>query len=332
MAIHNKARTYLASTVGAVLCAFAAPVCAQATYPTRPVSIVVQTPPGGPLDAAMRVVAKQLEQRFGGNASVIVENRPGANGLIATKFVAQSPPDGHTLLGVSVSHVANPSIHRNMPFDPLRELKGIAHLGVARNVFVASSVAPPKSIEEFVAWAKENPDNVTFGSGGVGSGGHLMAALIAQSTGIRMTHVAYKGGTAMLPDLVAGRVLFSVDTLKNMAPVVEAGSVRILGVTNAQRWPDLASVPTFVESGYPQVALNSWIGIVAPARTPPEVMARLERELAAIASLPEVREQFSGFGLSILPEPLVGEQFQAFMESEKAMWKKIADAADIKVD
>jgi len=312
------------------LLALSAP--AQSTYPSKPISLVVQTPPGGPLDAAMRIVAKHLAQRLGNGATVVVDNRPGANGVIAGEYVARSAPDGHTLMGISAAHVANSSIYRGLKFDPLHDLTGVAHLGVARNVFVATSGVPVKDIRQFVAWAKQNPGKVTFGSGGVGSGGHLMAELIAQTTGIRMTHVAYKGGSAMMPDLATGRITFAVDTLKNMRPLVDAGSVRFLGVTNAERWPDLPNVPTFVESGYPEVALNSWIGVAAPSRTPPQVLALLAKELAEISSLPEVRKQFADLGINVLPQPLVGEAYQAFLLKESVFWSRIAKAADVKVD
>ena len=316
----------------AVLGLLALSSSAQSTYPSRTISLVVQTPPGGPLDGAMRIVAKHLAQRLGNGATVVVDNRPGANGVIAGEYVARSAPDGHTLLGISAAHVANSSIYKGLRFDPLHDLTGIAHLGVARNVFVATSGVPVRNIKEFVAWAKENPQRVTFGSGGVGSGGHLMAELIAQTTGIKMTHVAYKGGTAMMPDLAAGRITFAVDTLKNMHPLVDAGSVRFLGVTNAERWPDLAAVPTFVESGYPEVALNSWIGVAAPSKTPPQILALLGKELAEISTLPEVRKQFADLGINVLPQPLTGEAYQAFLLKESVLWSRIAKAADVKVD
>lgn len=303
---------------------------AQSNFPNRPITIVVGNTAGGPLDATMRLIARLLPERLGPGTTVIVENRPGANGIIGGEYVAKSAPDGHTLLAMAVAHVINPSMRASMPFDALNDFTGVAHLAVARNVFVASTTIPPTTLAEYVTWAKQNPDRALFSSGGEGSGGHLMSALIGRTLGTPMTHIAYKGSSAALPDMLSGRVPLAVDTLRNVAPHVQAGKLRILAVTNGTRWPDLPDVPTFVESGYPAINTNSWIGLIAPARTPPDVVKRLASEIERIVAMPDVRRQISDFGLEVQFKGPA--EFQSYMQSESRLWGAIVKSVGIKAE
>ncbi len=330
--ISNRVRrsTALVFVLGAVL-ALAAPPGAWSAdnYPTKPIRFLVGFAPGGVNDLVARAVAARLSPRL--TQQVVVENRPGAGGNIATQLVARSAPDGYTMLLGSVASLAmSPALHRELPFDPVNDFAPITQaVGVSSLIAVHPSM-PARSLKEFVALAKKQPGKLNFGSPGTGSIAHLAAELFKKTAGINILHVPYKGGAPALIDALSGQIECLVSVISTGAPHVQSGKLRGLAVTSGKRSPILPDVPTVAETGYPGYEASGWLGLLFPAKTPDPIVDRLHREAVAVINLSEVREQLQSVGLD--PAPSSPETFRAYIKAELAKWAKVIKEAGIRAD
>ena len=301
---------------------------AQAPYPNKPIRVVVPYTPGGVSDTVTRLVMQKLGERL--KSPIVVDNQPGANGQIGSALVARSAPDGYTLLVVVAAHVINPSIYPKMSFSPLQDLRGVSEFGAIPMLMVSSAQLPPKNLTEYVTWAKAHPHNATFGSSGTGSGAHLTGELFAQTIGVPMMHVPYKGIAPALPDLFSGQVSFIFDSVQTMMPQVQSGKLRALAITSPKRWPAAPDVPTMAEQGYPSMTSGSWIGLLAPAKTPQEIVDKLAAETQQALNTPEVHDRLISYGI----DPVGGTpaQFDVFIQSEAKRWAEVVKKAGIHLD
>ena len=311
------------------LALLAAPVlAAQPAYPERPVRMIVAVPPGGPADTLARLVAPKLTEALG--QTVVIDNRPGANGIIAYETTARATPDGYTFTAVAAGVVINPSLYRNVPYDLLRDFAPIT-LGITvPNILVVHPSVAASSVKELIGLAKAKPGTVTFASAGNGTSGHLALELFRMTGGIDVIHVPYKGGGPALAEVLAGQVqaLFSI-ALAAM-PQIKAGKLRALAITSAKRSAVAPELPTVAEAGFGGYEVIGWFGWLAPAATPRAIVARLHGELVRALKAPDVRERL----LSQSTEPVgnTSQEFAAFMRSEHAKWAKIIKAANEKVE
>jgi tripartite-type tricarboxylate transporter receptor subunit TctC len=296
-------------------------------FPSKPVRIIVPFSPGGVADSSARVISEKLGARLG--QSVVVENRPGASGNIGTQQVAASAPDGHTLLlGFDGTMVVNPHVYARLPFDTLRDFAPITKLGDATLILVAHPSLPAKDLREFLQVAKKQ--NFSYGSAGTGSTPHLAGELLAQRTGIGLTHVPYKGGGQAMGDVVGGQIPLVFTAIATAQQFVKAGKLKALGVSSARRSGSLPEVPTFVESGLDGFVVDSWVGILAPAKTPQPVVERLQKEIASVLGEPETRERYATLGIeSIGNSP---DDFSAQIRADLARWEKVVRQAGIRIE
>jgi tripartite-type tricarboxylate transporter receptor subunit TctC len=300
-----------------------------APYPSRPVKLVIPFPPGGPLDIIGRAIAQKLTESWG--QSVVVDNRPGAGGNIGADIVAKSAPDGYTILmGALSTHAVNPTLYAKMPYDAVRDFAPITLVAVTPNVLVVNASLPVATAKEFIAYAKANSGKLAFGSGSNGSAGHLAGELFKVETGTDITHVPYKGGAPATQALLAGDTQFMFDNLANAMPQVKAGKLRALAVTTAQRSKLAPDLPTMAEAGLPGFDISTWFGLLAPAGTPKDVIAKWNADVAKILNSPEMRERLTAQGAD--PAPTTPEQFAAFIQSEIAKYARIVRASGAKVD
>ena len=298
-------------------------------WPAKPVRIVVPLPPGGTADTLGRLVAQRLSENFKEN--FVIENRPGAGGVIGSDFVAKSAPDGYTLVVSSVaSHCVAPALSRTFPFDPVRDFTHIALLGGPPGVLVVNPSLPARDLREFIAYAKAQGGKLAYGSPGNGTQGHLIAEQLKQIAGIEMTHVPYKGAALAVADLVAGHLPVTSTTLTTAATQIRAGRARALAVSSEKRVPDFPDVPTFAELGYPQLSASIWFSLSGPAGMPSEIVHRLNAQVRRILQLPDVRERLRPEGIE--PGDLDPKEFAAFMAAEVKRWAPVVRAAGLKVD
>lgn len=299
---------------------------AQTQYPSRPITILVGFAPGGGTDTAARIIAKKLSEVLG--QSIVIENRPGAGGNIAHELVARAAPDGHTLLLSSVGSLAvAPHIVAKLPYDPLRDFAPITMAVAFPNVLVVNAAVPAQSLAEFVKLANAKPGTVTYGSSGIGGAGHLSGELFRLMAKVDIVHVPYKGGAPAMTDLLSGQVTAIFATPVTAGPHIKAGKIRALATTGSKRSLAMPEVPTIAESGYPGYEAINWYGYTAPAKTPKEVIERLQRELFAILSNAEIREQLLSHGME--PAPGTSEAFMRYIEREHATWGRVVKEAKI---
>jgi tripartite-type tricarboxylate transporter receptor subunit TctC len=311
---------------GVALFAVAA-AAADTVYPTRPIRLVVGYPPGGSTDIAARLIGQKLAPAFA--QSIVVDNRAGASGTIAAGIVAKSEPDGHTL-----SFAASPevSIYRalmkNPPYDSLRDFQPITLVGRVPFMLVVHPSVPAGSVKELVALARAKPGTLNFASFGNGTSNHLVGEAFRASTGIHIVHIPYKGSAPAIADLLGGQVQMTFDTVPVVLPQVRAGKLKALAVATARRSPLASDVPTMDEAGVAGFVGGTWFGVLAPARTPAPVAARLNREIAAALRAPDVAQTFNDRGI----EPVGNSQaeFRAFIEAETHRWLKVAQDAGVK--
>ena len=296
-------------------------------FPSKPVRIIVPFSPGGVADSSARVISDKLGARLG--QSVVVENRPGASGNIGTQQVAAAAPDGYTLLlGFDGTMVVNPHVYAKLPFDTLRDFAPVTKLGDATLILVAHPSVPAKDLREFLTIAKTQ--NFSYGSAGTGSTPHLAGELLAQRTGIALTHVPYKGGGQAMGDVVGGQIPLVFTAIATAQQFVRSGKLKGLGVSSARRSGSLPDVPTFAESGLEGFVVDSWVGILAPAKTPPPVVARLQKEIAAVLAEPETRERYATLGIE--PVANAPEQFAEQIRADLARWEKVVRQAGIRIE
>ncbi len=307
------------------LLAVAPAVCAQSTYPTRPVRIIAPTSPGSGSDLIARILAQGLSDRLG--RQVIVENRTGAGTMIGGEHVARSAPDGHTLLmGVSTLAI-NPAMYKTVPYDALRDFAPITHAVTSSNVLVINPSLPVRTLKEFVAFVRARPNQVNFASAGFGTNPHLAMELLANMAQIRMVHIPYQGDAPSIVDLLAGHVAVTISPVPRGVPHVRAGRLRALGVTSAERVPTAKDIPTIAEAGLPGYEAVQWYGLLAPAGTPTDIVNRLHKESVAVLRSPEGRERLAELFVDVVAS--TPEQFAAFIKSETLKWGNVAKAVGV---
>ncbi len=297
---------------------------AYSNYPNRPIRMILPVAAGGGTDTLARLIGQGLFERWG--KQVVVENRPGAGTLIASDLVAKSKPDGYTLLLTTSTHVINPTAYRKMPYDTLRDFAPITQaVSLPSLLVVHPSVA--KSAQELIALAKARPGEILYASAGRGSNPHLAMALFAHMAQVRMTHVPYKSGPPALIDLLAGHVAVNVSGMSSSIAHVRGGKLRALGITSARRSTAAPEIPTIAEAALPGYEAMQWYGLLAPAGTPRDIIALLNKESVAILRAPETASRFAGDGTEIVAR--APEAFDAFIKTESTKWAQVAKAAGI---
>jgi tripartite-type tricarboxylate transporter receptor subunit TctC len=308
-------RSVLVVTMGA---AGAAGAQDAQTYPNRPIRFLVGFAAGGFTDVMARAIAAKLAENW--NQQVIVDNRPGAGTIVATEFVAKAPPDGYTLLMMTDNHVTNPSLFKQLPYDSEKDFAPITLGALAPFLLLVHPSLPVKSVKDLVALAKARPGQLLFASGGIGGPGHLAGELLNSLAGVRMVHVPYKGGALAMIDLQAGQTQLYFGNLPISLPHVKTGKVRALAVTSAKRTVSAPEYPTVAET-IPGFELTPWYGVLTRAGTPPDILAKLNREIVGILRNPEMRDRLTGLGA----EPVGNSQaeFAAFLRTEVVKWGKL---------
>ena len=318
----NFAKRIAALAAGCLL-ALAAP----AQYPTRPITIVVPFTPGGSSDITARNVGQKLSEILG--QSVIIDNKPGANGSIGAAYVAKSAPDGYTLFVGSIGVFAiNPALYKDLSYDTRRDFDLLSVVVRTPNALVATPSFPPNTVAEFIDYLKRNPDRVSFASSGTGSSDHLTAALFWQKTGTTGIHVPYKGGSAAHMDIIAGNSNVSFQNLGSITTHVRGGKMKILAVTADKRDPTFPNAPTLSEAGVPGLEVFSWQAIVAPRGLPKDVKDRLEAALATAYKDPALVKRFNDIGFEVVGGS--SAEFARFLDQELARWKQVVDSGGIK--
>jgi tripartite-type tricarboxylate transporter receptor subunit TctC len=295
-------------------------------YPERPVRMLVGYPPGGGTDLVARLIAQPLSERW--KQPVVVENRPGANAIIATDAVVKAKPDGHTLLMAYATELAlNPATHKALPYDPVRDLAPIAQLASAPLVIAAHPSLPVQGVRDLVALAKAKPGSLSYSSSGTGSVHHFAGELFKLRSGADMVHVPYKGSGPATADAVSGQVQVTFASVASVLRFVQSGRLRALAVTSKSRSRELPDTPTAMESGVPDIELTSWYGVLAPAGTPATLVDKVAADIAAVLALPEVQKGFSVQGLDMAKSSPAA--FAAFIREEAAKYSRIARASNI---
>jgi tripartite-type tricarboxylate transporter receptor subunit TctC len=296
-------------------------------YPVKPVRIIVPLVPGGNLDIVARAVGQRLGEGLG--QQIIVENRPGASSLVGTQFVAKSAPDGYTLLAMANTFASVPAVIASPGYDPVKDFTGVSLTCKVPQVLVVTPTLPAKSVKELVALAKARPGELSYGSSGNGSTGHFAAELFIQRSGLKMLHVPYKGNAQALTDIMAGQVMMMFDQVSTSAPLTKAGKLRALAVTSSTRSSLFPDVPTVDEAGVKGYEAITYNGLLAPAGTPRDALARLQSEVAKAVSQPALRNNFLERGVE-LTASASPEEFTAYIRNEVAASAKLAKSAGIK--
>ena len=313
----------------AITLAFGSNDAVAQAFPTKPVKLVVPFPAGGSVDAVARALADKLTQMWG--QSVVVDNRPGAGGNIGADYVAKSAPDGYTVvMGALSTHAVNPSLYPKMPYDAAKDFVPITLVAITPNVLVINPALPVNSVKELIAYAKANPGKLSFGSGSNGSAGHLAGELFKVDTGTDMVHVPFKGAAPATQSLLAGDTQLMFDNLANAMAQVKAGKLKALAVTTAKRSNLAPELPTMAEAGVPGFDISTWFGLMAPAGTPPGVIAKWNADVTRILSSPDMRERLAAQGAEAAPT--TPAEFSAFIASELPKYARIVKASGAKVD
>jgi tripartite-type tricarboxylate transporter receptor subunit TctC len=309
---------------------FAFTVHAQAQdYPAKPIRFVVPYPPGGASDVTARLLGQKLSEAW--NQQVIVDNRPGANGIVALEHVAKQAGDPHVLLMANLGpNAINPAVYQKLPYDAVRDFTPITLTTLVPQVLVVNPALDIKSVRDLIAYAKANPGKLNFGNGGNGSSNHLGTELFATMAGIRLTSVAYKGDAQAMTDVVSGQISLTLPTVVAASSNIKAGKLRALAVSTKTRVGSLPDVPTVDEAGVPGFESFSWGGVMTPAGTPAPVVAKLHGELVRILKLPDIQERMAGLGATIVGN--TPAEFAAFLQAEIAKWDGVAKRANIRLE
>ncbi len=306
----------------------AMPALAADWAPTKPLRFIVGFPPGGATDLVARILQPKLAASLGNQ--VIVDNRPGANGVISMQILSRSEPDGHT---VGMSHigslVVSPAI-QNVQYDPMKDFVPVGMLVTLQNILIVNPSVPAKTLPEFLAMAKAQPGKINYASSGIGSPGHLAIALLESMTGVSLNHVPYKGGGPAVTDLIAGHVPSFIAVISTAVPHVQSGKARAIAVTGAKRAEALPDVPTMAEAGVKGYAAINWYGLSAPPKTPPAIVARLNKDFSAALQSPEVIKQLKDRGIDASPSS--GADYLKFVASEQKRWVPVIRKAKIEAN
>jgi tripartite-type tricarboxylate transporter receptor subunit TctC len=314
----------------AMLATLALPLAAHAqAWPAKQaIKFVVVYPPGGASDVTARLIGAKLTESLG--QSVVIENKPGANGIIAMEYVAKSPPDGYTILMANLGpNAINPVVYKKLPYDAIKDYAAITLTSIVPQIVVVTPSLPITSIAELIAYAKANPGKVTFASAGNGASNHLSGELLNAMAGIKMQHIPYKGDAPSIVDVMSGTVNVALPTAVAVMSQVKSGKLRAIAVTSSKRLPSLPDVPTVAET-LPGFEAVSWGGVMAPAGTPPEILAKLNAEINRIIKLPDVSEKLQGLGAEIVGS--TPAEFDAYVKAEIAKWGKVARDNNVQLD
>ena len=299
------------------------------TWPSRPVKFVAPFPPGGPVDLLARLIGQKISEKSG--QPVLIENKPGAAGNLGIEQVAKSAPDGTTFLHVPAGNITiNATLMRDMPFNWERDFTAVTMIATAPNLLAVHPSVPARTLQELIAHARANPGKLTYGSPGIGSGLHLSGELFRREAGIDIAHVPYKGTVQAMNDLIGGQITMMFGALPTLLPQVKAGKLRAIAVTSSQRSNTATDIPTIAESGLAGFDVSSWYAIMAPARTPPDMVNALADEVRRIVALPDVRQTLAAQGLT--PVAMAPAEFAAQIRRETATWAKIIRDANIKAE
>jgi tripartite-type tricarboxylate transporter receptor subunit TctC len=296
-----------------------------AQFPSRPITVIIPASPGGAIDLVARVAGQKVSESL--KQPVVVDNKAGATGIVGTEFVFRAPPDGHTLALVASSHAINPSMFKKLPYDTIKGFEPVILTHSVPLVLVVNAKLPVNNVKELIEYGKKNPGKLTFASSGNGGAPHMSGELFKSMTGIEMTHIPYKGSTAAHPDLISGQTSMMFDTVAAVMQHVKSGAVKALAVTTAKRSSIAPDVPTMAEAGLPGYETSTWGGILAPAGTPKDIVAKLNAEWNKALALPDVKERINAAGIEIAGG--TPAQYTAFIQSEMTKWAKVAKDAKI---
>lgn len=310
----------------ALIATQALPAGAQA-YPSRPLRVIVPYPPGGITDVTTRIIAQELSKNIRQN--VLVDNRPGANSILGVEIVSRATPDGYTLASVIAAHAANQTLYPKLPYDSVKSFATVSLLATAPLILCATNSLPAKDARELVALAKAKPGTLSFGSSGIGAAAHLTTELLMLTTGVKLTHVPYKGTAPALQALMGGEIQVMMDVPSSMLPHVRAGKIKVLGMASEKRVAVAPDIPTLTESGVAVVG-GTWVGWLAPAHTPKTAVDKLGAEIMAILQRTETRERFTQIGID--PVGNSPAEFAKFLRDEVAKWAKVIKDANVRID
>lgn len=307
----------------------AAPLAVAQSWPTKTIRIVAPSTPGDAPDVIARLIAEKLSPVLG--QQVVVENKPGAGGVVGSEAVARAAPDGYMLImGNAGSHGINAAVYSKLPYDIQRDFAPVSLVAIAPNIVVINPAVPATSLVEFIAYAKSQPGKLSYASGGNGSSAHMSMELFKSMAGVDIQHVPYKGSTPALTDLIGGQVAIFIGNMPPTVPHVKAGKLRALAVTTKARSALMPELPTMTEAGLPGYETVAWFGVLAPAGTPPDIVNRLSMEIGKIVRSPEMRDRLVAMGA----EPVGGtpEEFKTVIDRDIAKWKALAQKVGIKID
>ena len=320
-------REILVMAACAAVLAFASVAGAQ-EYPQRPVRTIVAYPPGGSTDIIARIIGQKLTERLG--QTFIVDNRPGAAGMIGAEIVARATPDGHTLMVADSPFVVNPSVFAKVPYDPIRDFTPIVLVGSSPLILVVSPSSPAQSLQDFIRLAKAQPGKLTIASAGTGASSHVVAELFKMRAGVNLTHVPYKGLGPALTDVAGSQVDSIFSSIPAALQLVRTGKLRALGICTKKRMAAVSDIPTIEEGGVPDFEAFIWYGYQGPAGLPRRVVDKLSAEIARAAGLPDVKERLAGMGLESMI--LMPDEFRPFIAKELRKWGDVVKAANIKAE
>ena len=299
------------------------------TWPAKPVKYVVPFSPGGVSDGVARLIALHLGEKLG--QPVIIENKPGVSGIVGTQAAARSPADGYTIMGGTITtHAVNPFFSKNLGYEPVKDFVPVNLVGMVSNVLVVPANSRFNSVQQIIAELKAKPDSLTYGTAGSGTSQHLSGQLFQSITDTRMRQIVYKGGSQAMVDLVGGQIDMVFETVAAARPMIDGKRVKILGVTSKTRLSTMPDAPSLVEAGVPGFEMQSWQGVFAPAGTPKAIVDRLDKEIASIVAMPDVKEKLRSLGVE--PEGRSSERFAEFQRAEIAKWGKVIKDAGIQAE
>ena len=329
MTFHNTSRRRLLALAAFLTCSAALPLQAQpSAWPAKPIKLVVGYAAGGATDMIARIIAVKVGEQLG--QSVIVDNRSGANSNVGAEIVARSPGDGYTLYVYTIANTINASLYDKLSYDPLKDFEPIGLIAKIANILVVNPKLPIKSVAEYVQFAKESPNGITFASSGSGSSIHLSGEMFKMVAKLNMLHVPYRGSAPAVTDLLGGQVQSMFDNTPSALPHVREGKLRAIAITSAQRSPLLPEVPTVAESGFPGFEVQSWFGLAAPAGTLRPVVDRLNSELGKVLTNPDVRQRL--LNLAANPAPGTPEQMRSFAAAEIKRWHDVVKLSGAKAE
>jgi tripartite-type tricarboxylate transporter receptor subunit TctC len=324
--IGHSCAAILVLTLASLGCAVAAPA---ENYPGKPIRFLMPHPAGAGMDFVSRTVAQKLTEKW--RQQVIVDSRPGGGGIIGLEMAKHAAPDGYTLVPTSIGPLAvNPSLYRKLPYDPVRDFAPITTLISALNILVVNPSIPAASVKELIALAKSRPGQLKFASSANGNTDHLAGELFKKLAGVDMVHIPYKGGGPAAVAIMSGEVDAIFAVYQNVAPQIQARRLRALAVATRERWPTLPDVPTVAEAGVPGFEVINWYGLLAPAKTPKEIITLVNSEVLRILQMPDVVKVLADNGM--VPFTSTPEQFGAFLRSEIRKWAQVVKDANIRVD